>query len=130
MSAAARDFSAMTPHDGPAMPFTPELPLRAVGWRVLVRLPEVKTKTDSGIIMPEQLAEKEALAVITGEVVNVGEYCYPLSKYPAPWCKAGDWVVFRSYSGTRVTHGGREYRLLADDAIEAVTTAPEEIGRA
>lgn len=105
--------------------------LRAVGWRVLVRLPEEKKKTDSGIYMPDELAGREQLAVILGEVMSIGEHCYPVSKYPAgPWCRTGDWVIFRSYTGTRLTFRGREYRLLADDAIEGVTTVPDEIGRA
>lgn len=119
-----------SPQLGQYSPEPDEPRLRAVGWRVLVRLAQPKEKTSGGIIMPEKTAEMEALAAITGEVVGVGEHCYPRDKYPnGPWCRVGDWVIFRKYSGTPLKLNGREYRLLADDAIEAVTSVPEEIGR-
>ena len=102
--------------------------LTAVGWRVLVRMPEAKKTTSSGLFVPEKTAERESLAAMTGEVVGIGPDCYPAAKYPAgPWCRLGDWVIFRSYSGTLFTYRGREFRLLNDDAIEGVTTAPDEI---
>lgn len=105
--------------------------LRAVGWRVLVRMPAAKKQTDGGIYVPEKAAERESLAVMVGEVVGVGEGAYPPEKFPSgPWCRVGDWVIFRSYSGTRLTWQGREYRLISDDAIEAVTLVPDEIEKA
>jgi len=102
--------------------------LRAAGYRVLVRMPDVKRTTESGLYKPDTTANLESLAAMVGEVVGVGEYCYPVEKYPnGPWCAVGDWVIFRSYGGTKVKLRGREYRLLNDDAIEAVTCVPEEI---
>jgi co-chaperonin GroES (HSP10) len=112
----------------PAVQDVPGVLLRAAGYRVLVRMPERKLQTESGLYKPDRTAEMEQLAANVGEVVGVGEYCYPADKYPnGPWCSVGDWVIFRSYSGTKVKLRGRDYRLLNDDAIEAVTSVPEEV---
>ena len=105
----------------------PEALLRAVGWHLLVRMPAAKKQTDGGIIVPEKAAEKESIAVMVGEVVGMGEDCYRGEKFSSQWCRVGDWVIFRSYSGTRFQFKGREYRLLNDDAVEGVTAVPEEI---
>jgi co-chaperonin GroES (HSP10) len=111
----------LTPQD------MPEALLRAVGWHLLVRMPEAKKKTDGGLHVPEKVADRESLAVMVAEVVGVGEDCYRGEKFSSPWCRVGDWVIFRSYAGTRFAFKGREYRLLNDDAIEGVTALPEEI---
>ena len=47
-----------------------------------------------------------------------------------PWCKEGDFVMFRMNSGTRFTIGGVEYRLMNDDSIEAIVDDPSGIQRA
>lgn len=102
--------------------------LSAVGWRVLVAMPPAKKQTEGGLYKPDRTTEMESIASMVGEVVDVGEYCYPKDKYPnGPWCKVGDFVIFRSYSGTKLKFCGRDFRLLNDDAIEAVTNAPHLI---
>ena len=122
MSASARTFPS--PDD------TALKMVRAAGWRVLVRMPEAKKQTESGLYVPDKTADRDSLAAMVGEVVGVGEACYPPERYPSgPWCRTGDWVIFRSYSGTAFKFRGREYRLLNDDAIEGVTDAPEEISK-
>jgi co-chaperonin GroES (HSP10) len=52
-------------------------------------------------------------------------------RFPSgPWCKQGDYVMFRANTGTRFTVGGQEYRLMNDDSIEAVVTDPRGVQRA
>jgi co-chaperonin GroES (HSP10) len=52
-------------------------------------------------------------------------------KFPTgPWCNVGDWVIFRSYSGTRLKIGEQEFRLINDDTVEAVVEDPRTIDRA
>ena len=106
----------------------PQAILRAAGWRVLVRMPEAKKQTEGGLFVPEKTADRESLAAMCAEVVGIGEDCYnDPKKYSHPWCRVGDWVIFRSYAGTRFAFRGREYRLINDDAIEGVTAFPEEV---
>jgi co-chaperonin GroES (HSP10) len=53
------------------------------------------------------------------------------AKFPSgPWCKGGDWVLFRAYSGTRIKIHGREFRIINDDTVEAVVEDPRGIARA
>jgi co-chaperonin GroES (HSP10) len=65
-------------------------------------------------------------------VVKVGPDAYKdEGKFPhGPWCKEGDFVLVRAYSGTRFKIHGREFRLLNDDQVEAVVEDPRGYTRA
>jgi chaperonin GroES len=102
-----------------------------VGYRILIRIPKKMDKTAGGIVLPEDTRKTEETASIVGEVISLGAEAYAdVSKFPIkPWCKVGDYVMFRAYSGTRFVVKGEEYRLLNDDSIEAVTQHPGEVLR-
>jgi co-chaperonin GroES (HSP10) len=69
---------------------------------------------------------------MVGLVVDMGTQAYTdPSRFPnGPWCKVGDYVMFRANSGTRFKVQGKEYRLINDDTIEAVVADPNGIQRA
>jgi co-chaperonin GroES (HSP10) len=69
---------------------------------------------------------------IIGLVLDMGEQAYSdEERFPTgPWCKAGDYVMFRMNTGTRFRVGGVEYRLMNDDSIEAIVADPHGITRA
>ena len=71
------------------------------GYRLLIAIPEVSEKTEGGVYMPDQLKKAEETASLIGFVVKVGPEAYAdANKFPSgPWCKEGDFVIFRSYSG-------------------------------
>ena len=77
-------------------------------------------------------ADWKHVASIFGYVVAMGEDAYQdKAKFPnGPWCKIGDWVIFRSYSGTRLKVEDQEFRLINDDTVEAVVDSPAKIERA
>lgn len=102
------------------------------GYKVLIAIPKVEEKTDGGIIRPDSLRKLEETASIFGFVVELGDLAYKdPEKFPTgPFCKQGDWVVFRSYSGTRFNIAGQEFRLINDDTVEAVVDDPRNIQRA
>ena len=102
------------------------------GYRLLIAVPEVSEKTQGGVFMPEQLKKAEETASIVGFVVKAGPDAYTdPSKFPTgPWCKEGDFVIFRSYSGTRFKVLGKEFRLINDDTVEAVVEDPRGYSRA
>ena len=102
------------------------------GFRLLIALPELEEKTDSGIYLPEQVREKESLATVVGFVLKMGSLAYKdPAKFPdGAWCKEGDWVLFRAYSGTRIKIHGREFRIINDDTVEGVVEDPWGIARA
>ena len=102
------------------------------GYKILVALPTVEEKTSGGIYRPDSLRKQEEVASIFGYVTAMGEDAYgDPSKFPTgPWCKVGDWVIFRSYSGTRIKIADQEFRLINDDTVEAVVDDPRNIQRA
>lgn len=102
------------------------------GYRILIAVPEVEEKTKGGIIRPDILKTKEETASIVGQVLSMGDDCYAdPDRFPAgPYCREGDWVMFRAYSGTRFKVGGKEFRILNDDSIEATLDDPDGIERA
>lgn len=100
------------------------------GYHLLVALPTIAEKTAGGIIRPDQLRQAEATATIFGYVVSMGPDAYQGDKFKTgPWCKVGDWVMFRSYSGTRFKIDDQEFRLINDDMVEATVESPEKIVR-
>jgi co-chaperonin GroES (HSP10) len=102
------------------------------GYRLLIAIPEVSEKTEGGVFMPDQLKKAEETASIIGFVVKAGPEAYAdANKFPGgPWCNEGDFVIFRSYSGTRFKVLGREFRLINDDTVEAVVEDPRGYSRA
>ena len=102
-----------------------------VGFSMLLSLPEADEKTKGGIVIPEERRTAEKAASVVAMVVKQGPECYKREgHFPSgPWCKEGDWVVIRSYAGTRVMVQGKEFRIINDDGIEAVVEDPTGIYR-
>jgi co-chaperonin GroES (HSP10) len=106
---------------------------KPVGYHVLVAMPEVEeTYGDSGIIKSAQAMHQDSLMSMIGLVLDMGDQAYSdKDRFPTgPWCKQGDYVMFRMNTGTRFKVGGVEYRLMNDDSIEAVVNDPRGITRA
>ena len=99
------------------------------GFKILIALPEPDEKTDGGIIKSSQTIYNEEVGSIVGFVIDMGPDAYTNSeRFPSgAFCKKGDWVVMRSYSGTRFLVHGREFRLINDDSVEAVVEDPRGI---
>lgn len=102
------------------------------GYRILVAIPDLQEKTKGGIFIPDELKDREKTASIFGLVVAMGPDCYTdTAKFPTGrWCSLGDFVLFRSYSGTRFRIDGQEFRIINDDTVEAVVSDPSRIARA
>jgi chaperonin GroES len=103
-----------------------------VGYKLLIAVPEVSEKTEGGVFMPDNLKQMEETASIIGYVIKVGAEAYSdPTKFPeGPWCKEGDFIIFRSYSGTRFKVMGKEFRIINDDTVEAVVEDPRGYSRA
>ena len=103
-----------------------------VGYKVLIAIPEVSEKTEGGVFMPDNLKTAEETASIIGFVLRIGTGAYAdKERFPdGPWCKEGDFVIFRSYSGTRFKIKGQEFRIINDDTVEGVVDDPRGYTRA
>jgi co-chaperonin GroES (HSP10) len=101
------------------------------GYKLLVAMPQMQEKTSGGIFLPDERKDQEKTASIFGKVLAVGDEAYvDVQKFPSgPWCEEGDWVIFRSYSGTRFKVNDQEYRLINDDTVEGVVSDPSKIER-
>lgn len=111
--------------------FEAQLP-RPVGYRLLIALPKVEDTYESGIVKADRTRLEEQILSMMGAVIDMGEQAYSdQERFPTgPWCKIGDFVMFRPNSGTRFKVNGHEYRLLNDDSIEAVVPDPRGVTRA
>jgi len=102
------------------------------GYHILVALPEVEDKFDSGLAKADTTMHHEQVLATVFFVVKLGPDCYKDEKrFPnGPWCKEGDFILARPNSGTRLKIHGREFRLINDDTVEAVVDDPRGISRA
>ena len=91
--------------------------LRPLHDRVIVKRLENETKTASGIVIPDNAAEKpdqgEVLAVGPGKSNDQGEV-------KALTVKVGDRVLFGKYSGQTVKLNGEELLVMKEDDLFAV----------
>lgn len=104
-----------------------------VGYRLLIAIPQVEeTFGESGLVKSQKMIHDEHILSIVGLVLDMGSEAYTdQSRFPSgPWCKQGDYVLFRANTGTRFKVGGVEYRLMNDDSIEAVVSDPRAVKRA
>jgi co-chaperonin GroES (HSP10) len=102
------------------------------GYRILCAIPHVDEEFEGGIIKAENTVRTEELTTVVLFVIKMGDLCYKdQDRFPTgPWCKEGDFVLVRPYSGTRVVIPGREFRIMNDDTLEAVVEEPRGIRRA
>lgn len=103
-----------------------------VGYRLLVAMPQVEeTYGDSGIIKSAKEVHLDTVMSTIGVVLDMGSQAYTdKDRFPSgPWCKVGDYVMFRMNTGTRFKVGGVEYRLMNDDSIEATVDDPRGVTR-
>lgn len=102
------------------------------GWKLLIALPKVSSKTAGGIYKPENVLQYEETGSIIGLVIAKGDLAYAdHKKFPnGSWCNEGDYIIMRSYSGTRMRIAGQEFRLINDDTVEAVVSDPRGVMKA
>lgn len=105
--------------------------IKPQGYKLLIAMP-AKVEKKGSIYVPDELQAREALATIVGNVVAMGPLAYrDADKFPEGiWCKVGDWVMFKPFSGSRFKIKGQEFRLINDDTVEAVVEDPRLIERA
>lgn len=94
----------------------PDMNIKPLNDRVLVKRTESEERSAGGIIIPDTAKEKPQEA----KVIAVGPGKLDKGERIAPSVKPGDRVLFGKYSGTEVNIGGVEHTLLKEDEIFAV----------
>jgi chaperonin GroES len=111
-------------------PLVDRLP-QPTGWRILVMPYRGKEKTDGGLILPDQVREREALATVVAYVMRLGPLAYKdpnkFGENAEPWCQEGEWVCIGRYAGSRFKIDGGEVRIINDDEVIATIIEPDDI---
>ena len=96
------------------------------GYKILIGLPEPETASEGGILKAQETIEAEEVGSIIGFDIKLGPDAYSdKSRFPSgSYCKEGDFIMMRSYSGTRFKVANKEFRLINDDSVEAVGEDP------
>ena len=89
-----------------------------MGNRVLVSTAQRDKKTESGIVLPDNIdgekpAQGKVVAVGEGKKTEVGEII-PVS------VKVGDTILFSKYSGEEIEFEGESYLIIEESSILAV----------
>lgn len=102
------------------------------GYRILCSIPQIEKAYESGLLKADITMHNEELLTTVLFVVKLGPDCYgDKARFPSgPWCKEGDFILVRPHAGTRVKIHGMEFRIINDDAVEAVVEDPRGIKRA
>lgn len=100
-------------------------------FHVLCLLPEAAKEYDSGILKADKVVQYEELLSPVLFVAKIGPDAFKDEKrFPSgPSCAEGDFVIVRPNSGTRLKIHGREFRLVADDMVQATVQDPRGVGR-
>jgi co-chaperonin GroES (HSP10) len=125
--------------DAPAPDATEETKATALpvptGYKILCIVPPVDAKiagTELDLVRDTATMRQEEHATTVLFVMRLGPDAYKdTTKFPSgPWCKEGDFVLVRTYTGTRMKIFGKEFRVIYDDQVECVVQDPRGITRA
>lgn len=100
-------------------------------YHLLCVVPDAEKEYASGIAKSAQAAHFDEMLTPVLFVAKLGPDAYAdKSRFPSgPSCKEGDFVIVRPNTGTRLMIHNREFRLINDDAVEAVVEDPRGIQR-
>lgn len=85
-------------------------PLKPLADRVIAVKEEVKSKTASGLYLPESAKEKSSVAVVKAVGPDV------------KGLKTGDKIVYKEYSTTELKIDGTEYLIVKEEDVLATLT--------
>lgn len=103
------------------------------GFKLLCAVVETDdTFENSEIIKAAQTRHADEITSPVLFVMKMGPDAYKdADKFPTgPYCKEGDFVITRPYSGTRIKIHGKEFRLINDDMVDGTVEDPRGISRA
>lgn len=106
---------------------------RPVGHKILCAVPPATDTFDDSLIAKASVSQRiEEQTTTVLFVVALGPDAYKdRDRFPSgPWCKEGDFVLVRAYSGTRFQIHGRDFRMIFDDQVDGTVEDPRGYARA
>lgn len=100
------------------------------GWRVMVAMRPVETKSAGGILLPDRHLDQQQAVATVGYIVSSGPAAYNRDELGGQdWCRPGDQVLVAKYAGQRhdVSVDGQkvELRIINDDEVQGVFPGAE-----
>jgi co-chaperonin GroES (HSP10) len=106
---------------------------KPAGYKLLLYIPYLQAKLESQVYQSDKSRDEYQSAAIHAYVIAMGSEAYSdKQRFPnGPWCRVGDRVMFRAYSGTRFQRVGYKflYALVNDDTIDAVMQGTQQVER-
>lgn len=99
--------------------------VRPCGHILLVKIEEVETRSEGGIILDTERPDEKRRhedARQKGKLVTVGPTAWKDISDGTPWAKEGDTIYFKRYAGVEIRdHKTKElYRLMSDEDCIAI----------
>lgn len=92
--------------------------VKPLGDKILVKRLEAKTKTDSGIYLPDTAAEKPQQATVME--VGEGRVNEKTGERQAPDVKKGDTVLLNKWGGSEIKLNGEDLLIITEDDVLAI----------
>ena len=116
----------------PAVTIDVDIPVKPIGWRVLIRPYDPPKRSAGGIELPDEALESEQLLTYVGQIVAMGDQCYKAVTRSGielanidPKPKVGDWIMYGTYGGQKIiTKAGTKYLMMNDDGIMGIVSDP------
>jgi chaperonin GroES len=93
------------------------VPITPLADYVVAQAEKAKTKTASGLYIPDSAQEKPKTAKVIA--VGPGKVGDDNERIPME-LKVGDQIIYKSYSTTDITHGGEDYILVKEEDVLAI----------
>lgn len=106
---------------------------RPAGFKILCVVPPADDTFEDSMLVKaamSQRIEEQTTTVLFVVAVGPDAYKDPVKFPSGAWCKEGDFVLVRAYSGTRFTIHGREFRMINDDQVDGTVEDPRGYARA
>ena len=96
----------------------PDLKIRPLHDKIIVRRDEAEDRTAAGIILPEKAKDTPKTGVV--EAVGTGTINTDTGKLIPLTVKKGDRVIFSSYAGSEVKLNDEKLLIMSEDEVLAV----------
>ena len=106
-------------------PMASQLPVPST-YHLLCAIPNAEKEYESGILKADTVAWREELLTPVLFVMAMGPDAFAdKTRFPSgPACKVGDFVLVRPNTGTRIKIHKQEFRIIADESVEATIADP------
>lgn len=97
--------------------------IRATEYKVLVEPEKVEEKTKGGIIVPDEVKDRQQASATKGKIIDISPLAFKYDDWPSDERipKTGDRIAFARFAGVSIEGAdGENYRLINDKDVIAI----------